>query len=90
MPSTLTVGEGLGRIADDVGLVQRAGVDHRLDAVLGEDAVDQRPIGDRADHVGVRARRDVEADDLMALGAQARREETAEPAGRAGQQDAHG
>ena len=24
-------------IADDVGLVQRAGVDHRLDAALGED-----------------------------------------------------
>ena len=50
-------------------------------------AVDQSPVGDRADHIGVGARRDVEAGHLMACGAQARREEPAEPAGRAGQQE---
>jgi hypothetical protein len=57
--------------------------------MLGEDTVDQRAIGDRADHVGIATGRDVEADHHIATGAQHRREEAAEPAGRACEKDTH-
>jgi hypothetical protein len=70
--------------------VQRAGVDHRLDAVLGEDAIDESPIRDRADRMGVRAGRDVKADEFMASCSQTRGEETSEPARRTRQKDADG
>ena len=81
--------EGRFGVADDVRLVQRAGVDHRLDAMLAEQPVDQGPVRDRAEHVGVGARRDVEPGHRVAGGAQPRGEEPAEPAGGAGQEDAH-
>jgi hypothetical protein len=83
------VDERLGRVADDVGLVQRAGVDRRLDALFGEGAVDQRPVRDRSDQVGVGSGRDVEPGDMVARLPQPRCQETAEPARRSGQQDPH-
>ncbi len=83
------VDERLARITGDVRLVQRAAMDHRLDAIIREGPIDQRPIGNGAHNLGIRARRDVEADDLMPRLAQHRREEPSEPSRRAGEQDAH-
>ena len=45
-PGDIGVDEGPGRMAGDVRLVKRAGVDDRLDAMFAEDPVDQRAIGD--------------------------------------------
>ena len=81
---------GLARVADNVGLVQGAGVDHRLDPLFGEDFVDERAVGHRADHVGMRARRDIQADDVVPCPYQGGDEEAAEPAGRSGDEDTHG
>ena len=47
------VDEGLGRIADDVGLVQRAGMDDGVDRLLLEQPLDEQPLGDRADHLRI-------------------------------------
>ena len=68
-------------VADDVRLVQSAGVNHRFDAVLAERALDQRLVGDRSDHCRVRARRDVQAGHLMTHRTQPRREKAAKPPG---------
>lgn len=86
----IDVDERLARITHDVGLVQRPGVDDGLEAMFGEEAVDERAVGDASDHIGARAARDVEADDLMAVRAQQRGEIAAEPARGSGEEDAHG
>ena len=59
------VDEGLARITDDVGLVQCACVNHRLDAMLAHRPVDESAVGDGAEQLRMRAGHDVESDDLM-------------------------
>lgn len=83
------INKGLRRIADDVGLMQRPAMDHRLDAMLAKHAIDYAAIRDAPDHIGIRARRHVEPDHGVPRVAQHRRKETAEPAGRACQKDSH-
>jgi hypothetical protein len=62
-------------------------VDDGLDAVLGEGSIDEGAVGDGAEDVGVGARSDVEARDVVAFTSQPRRQEAAEPAGRACKED---
>ncbi len=59
------VDEGLRGVAGDVGLVQRAGVDDRLEAMLAKEPREERAVGGRALDVGPGRGRDVEADDRV-------------------------
>jgi hypothetical protein len=83
------VDKGLHREARDIWFVQRAGMDDGFDAVVREDSLDQRPVRDRSDDLRVGARRNIEAGDAMTGRAQPRREETAKPTRRTGEEYAH-
>jgi hypothetical protein len=84
------VDESLPRKAGDVRLVERAAVDHRLDAVMRDRLEHEAPVGHRPDDRGRRARRHVEPDDFVPPRFQQRREVPAEPARGARQQHPHG
>ena len=73
----------------DVRLVERAGMDDGLNAMAADHRVDKGAIGHSADLLSVWSRRNIKARDLMALCCQHRGEVAAEPAGGAGQEDAH-
>ncbi len=66
------VDEGLAVVAFDVGFVQGAGMDHRLDGVVADDLADQGAVGDRSDHRGLGRRNDVQPRHRVAGGAQGR------------------
>ena len=73
----------------DIGLMQRAAVDDRLDAIFDQHAADEIAVGNRPDH-GRRWRGNgVEADHLMAESGELRGEGPAKPAGRSSKQYAH-
>lgn len=74
------IDKGLRGIARDIGLVERCGVDHRLHPAI-EGVLDHAGVGDRADDLRIRTRRDIEAHHIMPGGAQARGEKAAKPAG---------
>jgi hypothetical protein len=78
----------LGPGSGDVRFVQGGGVDHRLHPAL-EGAVHHRPVRDGADEVGVEPGGDVQAGDGVTDLSEARRQETAEPAGGAGEKQVH-
>ena len=85
----IDVDKGLRRKARDIGLVQRAGMDHRLDRMIGKDSLDDSAIRDRSDDTGRFSDNDIEADHAMAGCAQSWGEEAPEPAGGARKQDTH-
>ena len=88
-PGDVHVDERLRGIPRDVRLVKRARVHDRLHAMVREDRKDRRAIGDRSDHVRLRATRHVEADHRVARFAEHGGKVTPEPAGRPREQDAH-
>jgi hypothetical protein len=58
--------------------------------MLGDHAGDQSPIIDAAQQTGMRARRKVDADDMMAIACEKGCKIATEPAARSGEQDVHG
>ena len=78
------------RVADDVGLVQGACMDHRGDPMARDHVLDGRAVGDRGDDSGIGARLHVEPHHPMPVPPQPRGERPAEPAGRACEKNAHG
>ena len=84
------IDKGFFRKARDVRLVQGAGMDHRLDAVIRKSPLDHGPVRDRSDDIGRFARDHVKPDDAMAGRSQFWRQEASQPAGRACQQYTHG
>jgi len=63
--------------------------DDGLDALIREGALHDRSISHRTDDVGISSGRDIEADHDMTCRPEARCEEPAEPARRAGEKNAH-
>jgi hypothetical protein len=74
----------------DMRLVQRAGMDDRLYLEFAHRAAHEITIFDRADDLGQRRGNRVEADDLVAVALEPWRQSLAEPAGGAGEENAHG
>ncbi len=79
--------EGLTRMGRDMRLVQRRGMEDRIDALHG--ARDQGAVGDRADLVGERSGNDVEADRRAAIRAQTAHQGFAEMPRTAGDEHGH-
>src|SRR6476620_1369329 len=48
----IDVDKGLRLEARDIRLVQRAGMDHRLDRMIGKDPLDDSAVRDRSDDIG--------------------------------------
>ena len=69
-PGDIGVDEGLRRVTCDVGLVESAGMNDGLDAMIGEGAVDEAAVGDGSEDLGLGAGRDVQAGYPMAMDAQ--------------------
>jgi hypothetical protein len=61
----IDVNESLGWETYDVRLVQRAGVNDRLDTVVREDALDVAPFCDRGNHPCVRTWRHILPDNIV-------------------------
>ena len=61
MPQNIGLDESLARMGRDMGLVQRGGMQHRVDTPHA--ARDQISVGDRPDRIGERPRDNVEAED---------------------------
>ncbi len=83
------VDKSLSWITDDIRLMQRAGMNNRLWMVFGKDAIDQRTVRDRPQNPRIRAVRDIEADDIMTEGTEARRQKSPKPARGTCQKNAH-
>lgn len=81
--------KGLRGKAGDIRLVQRPGVDDGLYPIVAKYPVDQRPVGNRSDNIRVWPGHHVNAEDVMAAGAQAWHEEAGQPTRRAGEKYAH-
>src|SRR5260221_788089 len=88
-PGHVDVHKSPRRKSVDIRLMERTGMDDRFNVVVGKGTIDCGPVLDRTDDVGVNAWSHVEANDCMAAGAELRREETAQPARRSGEQNAH-
>ena len=56
------IDKGRPRMARDIRLVERRGMDHRFDAMAREGALDHCSLRHRTDEMGVGAGRDVQAD----------------------------
>ena len=74
----------------DVRFMQRAGMNDGLDVIFAHRAAHAIAIGDRADDLRHRGGNGIKADDAMTVAPKARRQSLAEPAGGAGEEDAHG
>ena len=86
----IDVDERLRGDARDIWLMKRACVDHGLDAMLAESALHNRRICDGTNDLRIRSAHDIEAGHAMAGRPKARRQEPAQPSGRAGEKHAHG
>ena len=86
----IDVDERLRGDAGDIRLMKRPCMDHGLDAMLGESALHNRRIRDGTNDLGIRSAHDIEAGHAMAGRPKPRRQEPAQPSGRAGEKHAHG
>src|SRR5258708_4247659 len=80
--------EHLRGVPGDVRLVQRSGMNHRLNAAI-EGAGDNRSVGDRTDNLRLDAGYDIKAYNRVPSRSQARSQEATKPARGASQKNVH-
>ncbi len=76
----IDIDKSLRRVSDDIGLVQRARMDDRLDTSIRKNLHHQQAVGDRSDDVSMSARCRVQPDHLMPRRLQPRRDMPPQPA----------